>query len=86
MPTDDYPAWLHKGEAVLTRNEAEAWRAIQNEPGGSSGIDLDALAGVIVSAMGSVTLQMDRRTVGQVIAPVVSEEIAREARMRRSDL
>lgn len=86
VPTDNYPAWLHKGEAVLTRNEAEVWRAIQNEPRQSAGIDLDALAGVIVSAMSNVTLQMDRRTVGQVIAPVVSEEIAREARMRRYDL
>lgn len=86
VPTNDYPAWLHKGEAVLTSNEAEAWRAIQSEPRGNASLDLDGLARVIVSAMSSVKLQMDRRTVGQVVAPVVSEEIAREARMRRNDL
>lgn len=86
VPTDDYPAWLHKGEAVLTRNEAEGWRAIQNMPQSNPGVDTQALADVILSAMGGVTLQMDKQTVGQIITPVVSEEIAREARARRYDL
>lgn len=27
VPTDNYPATLHRGEAVLTRSEAEEWRA-----------------------------------------------------------
>lgn len=37
VPSDDFPALLHKGEAVLTAEDAAVWRAI----GGSSRFSLD---------------------------------------------
>jgi hypothetical protein len=33
VPRDNYPALLHKGEAVLTRNEADVWRTGGNANG-----------------------------------------------------
>lgn len=79
VPTDYYPAWLHKGEAVLTRNEAEGWRATKTAGETQPVIDVSALAGAIVSAMNGVSIQMDKRAVGRVLAQEVSEEIARKA-------
>lgn len=37
VPYDNYLAYLHKGEAVLTAKEAAAWRAGETNNGGSGG-------------------------------------------------
>lgn len=34
VPSDDFPALLHEGEAVLTAKEAAIWRALKNSKGG----------------------------------------------------
>lgn len=73
VPYDGYRAELHRGEAVLTRQQAEEYR--ENR---SSGTDNTAVVNEIrslKSAILGMTLSMDKQIVGQII----SEEIAREA-------
>lgn len=73
VPEDGYIAELHRGEAVLTRQQAEEYR--ENR---SSGTDNTAVVNEIrslKSAILGMTLSMDKQIVGQII----SEEIAREA-------
>lgn len=81
VPKNDFPALLHEGEAVLTKAEATAWR--RGETRGGS-VELAGLHDDIVSAvregMAGMTVSMDTRTVGQMVAPTVSKEIAREIR------
>ena len=67
VPRDDFPALLHEGEAVLTAQENKIWQRFKN--GSSSGMDYDALGGVMrdnIRAGGNVYL--DGRTVGKVIS------------------
>lgn len=51
IPSDDYPALLHRGEAVLTAAEAKVWREGGNTRAGSANggtsIDYDRLADAI---------------------------------------
>lgn len=73
VPYDGYRAELHRGEAVLTRQQAEEYR--ENH---SSGTDNTAVVNEIRSLRSAIlgmTLSMDKQIVGQII----SEEIAREA-------
>lgn len=73
VPYDGYRAELHRGEAVLTRQQAEEYR--ENR---SIGTDNTAVVNEIrslKSAILGMTLSMDKQVVGQII----SEEIAREA-------
>lgn len=76
VPYDDYLTNLHKGEAVLPRVEAEAYRAGSSN---TQGIDYNRLAVTLASALAGATVQMDGQTVGVLIAPVVSGEIERKA-------
>lgn len=76
VPYDDYLTNLHKGEAVLPRVEAEAYRAGSSN---TQGIDYNRLGTVIASAMAGATVQMDGQTVGVLIAPIVSSEIEHKA-------
>lgn len=78
VPEDDYPALLHRGEAVLTAAEAKVWREGGNArigqlsgTGGAS-IDYDRLA----RAMSGLTVVMDKRTVGYILAPEISHNQA----------
>lgn len=81
VPYNDYLTYLHKGEAVLSRTEAERYRAGQvSQP---AGIDYDMLAGAIAAAMNGSTVQMDGQAVGQLVAPTVSRAIQQEARAGR---
>lgn len=79
IPYDDYPAMLHKGEAVLTRTEAEKWRA------GSSNVAIDygRLAAAVASAVRGITVTMDGETVGRMVSPSVDEEIGKMVFQRR---
>lgn len=84
VPYDDYPTYLHRGETVLTRTEAAAYRA-----GGIGQIDEGALASAIgqevARIMSGLSVVMDGETVGRITAPSVSRAIADGAyRMRYS--
>lgn len=81
VPYNDYLTYLHKGEAVLSRSEAERYRAGQT--GQSAGIDYDRLASAMASVMDGAVVQMDGKTVGQLVAPAVSQAIQQQARAGR---
>lgn len=81
VPYNDYLTYLHKGEAVLSRSEADRYRAGQAvQP---AGIDYDLLASAVASAVNGSTVQMDGQAVGQLVAPTVSRAIQQEARAGR---
>ena len=79
VPYNNYPAYLHEGEAVLTRLEAEQWRKGES----TAAMDLSGLADILVSALSGVTVQMDGHAVGTLVAPSVNKAIARQAKARR---
>lgn len=79
VPYNDFPARLHEGEAVLTSLEAAQWRNGQN----TSSPDLSGLQDVLAAALSGVTVQLDGQTVGQLITPAVSREIAQQTKSRR---
>ena len=69
VPKDNFPAFLHEGEAVLTAEENRIWQRFKH--GSNTGMDYDALGGVMrdnIKAGGDVYL--DGRTVGQVISDI----------------
>jgi hypothetical protein len=84
VPFDEFPARLHEGEAVLTKLEATAWRR-----GESGGVQLDydrlgrSVAAAMIPAMAGMSVQMDKQTVGRMVAPTVNREIAKDAQKRR---
>lgn len=70
IPYDNFPALLHEGEAVLTKEENAAWQAYKTGYH-SSGVDYDVLGGLMrsnVKAGGDVYLE--GRVVGQVISGI----------------
>lgn len=84
IPYDNYPALLHRGEAVLNRAQASAWRESMNRQSartgalsGASGgaqIDYDKLA----QAMSGLTVVMDGKAVGKLVEPTISDVQARK--------
>lgn len=80
VPHDEYIARLHEGEAVLTKNEAAAWRAggVVAQP-----IDYKALGEAVASALDGVFVDMDGEHVGRIVAPTVSREIVSKAQQHR---
>ena len=75
VPYNNFPARLHEGEAVLTALEASQWRA--GHPNGGNA-DAHAIAQAVAAALSGAAVQMDGHAVGQLVAPTVSQEIARE--------
>lgn len=81
VPEDNYPALLHRGEAVLTAAEAKVWRAGGNTRAGQlsgamlggSTIDYEKLA----RAMSGMTVVMDKEIVGTIVESSVSNRQAR---------
>ena len=69
VPFDGYLAMLHEGESILNAEEAKVWRGMQY---GRSGIDYDALGGVMRDNMGG-NVYLDGRTVGRVISAAQGE-------------
>ena len=70
IPYDNFPALLHEGEGVLTKEENAAWQAYKNGYH-SNGVDYDVLGGLMrnnVKAGGDVYLE--GRVVGQVISGI----------------
>lgn len=74
VPFNNFPARLHEGEAVLTALEAAQWRSAHTTPA----VDASAIAHAVASAISGIAVQMDSRTVGQLVTPTVSREIARQ--------
>lgn len=81
VPYNDYPSRLHVGEAVLTRQQAEQWRA-----GQGNSFDMEAFAEMLTAnlsaSLASVSVAMDGRTVGRLVSGTVSREIGRNAGRR----
>ena len=70
IPYDNFPALLHEGEAVLTKEENAAWQAYKTGYH-SNGVDYDVLGGLMrsnVKAGGDVYLE--GRVVGRVISGI----------------
>ena len=70
IPYDNFPALLHEGEAVLTKEENAAWQAYKTGYH-SNGVDYDILGGLMrsnVKAGGDVYLE--GRVVGQVVSGI----------------
>ena len=78
VPYNEFPAYLHEGEAVLTKAEATAWRQ-----GEGQGIDMAGLREAVVSAvrdgMTGLAIQMDGQAVGDIVTTQVSRNIAQAA-------
>lgn len=78
VPYDNFPALLHRDEAVLTRTQAADWRA-----GRSGNIDVSAIASAVynavVAGMSGVSVNMDSQRVGDMVTGRVSQNIAMAA-------
>lgn len=78
VPYDNFPALLHRDEAVLTRTQAAYWRA-----GRSGNVDVSAIASAVYSAvvagMSGVSVNMDSQRVGDMVTGRVSKNIAMAA-------
>lgn len=80
VPYNGFPALLHQGEAVLTSLEARHWR--EEQPSSTqAAIQAESLAQAIAAALSGTAVQMDGQTVGHLVTPTVSREIARQAHM-----
>lgn len=79
VPYNDFPARLHEGEAVLTALEAAQWRSGQHT---APTIDAADLAQAVASALSGTSVLMDGQTVGQLVTPTVSREIARQTNLK----
>lgn len=77
VPYDDFPAYLHRGEAVLTAAEASDWRRGRTA---SSPFDYNAFADVMMDAMSRMSISMNPDYIGAKTAGAVSRQIARELR------
>ena len=76
VPYNDYLSYLHKGEAVLTADQAEDWRAGRSGGDADASAIADAVASAVASALNGALVQMDGQTVGHLVAPTVSSDIA----------
>lgn len=81
VPYNEFPAMLHAGEAVLTRQEAEGWRSGQ---GGT--VDAEAIASAVAravtNALDGAAVTMSGQAVGNLVTDTVSRNIARAARRK----
>lgn len=68
VPYDNYLAALHRGEAVVPKNEAERERSAAIDPAAIA----SAVADAVVSALSGMAVQMDGQQVGELVAPSVS--------------
>lgn len=76
VPYNEFPAYLHEGEAVLTKSEATEWR----RGDGQQSFDVEALAMRFASSvrdmLNGAGVTMDGVTVGHIVAPTVSGDIS----------
>ena len=80
VPYNGFPAFLHEGEAVLTKLEASDWRQSGSHP---QSIDLAALGQTVAAAvregMRGVGLYVDRERLGEALTEPISRQIADRA-------
>lgn len=81
VPYDGYNAILHRGETVLTRQQAEEYRGAGGAV--SAAIDASALADAVRGALNGAVVQMDGHAVGTLLTETVSRSIAQTARRER---
>ncbi len=87
VPSDDFPALLHRGEAVLTSAEASAWRSGQGRGGGLSDSDCRSIAKYMAAELRNlqIPVYLDGRAVGKSVEPYVSTaQASRVESMQRS--
>lgn len=92
VPSDFFPAFLDEGEAVLTKQENELYRElgglqgmyslsnlqdIQPVPDNIQEIDYDRMGKEMTRALNGMSVMLDKKPVGKIIAPVVNEELGR---------
>lgn len=72
VPYDNYAAMLHKGERVLTKNEAAAYRK-----GGSgfASIDYARMGKEFAAAVAGMSMSMDGETVARMMAPNMDRQL-----------
>jgi hypothetical protein len=81
VPYNDFHAYLHEGEAVLTKTQAAEWRSGGNQ--GGAAIDYTAIGQAVASALSGVQVNMDGQSVGALVAPAVSKAIEKDTKARR---
>lgn len=79
VPYDNYLAALHRGEAVVPKNEAERERSAVLDPAAIA----SAVADAVVSALSGTAVQMDGQQVGELVAPAVSAAIGASANRQK---
>ena len=81
VPFNNYPALLHRGEAVLNQSQGREWRQ------GGSGFNMrelyEAVASAVASAVSSISIDMDGKAVGNAVTEQVSRNIYRSQMGRR---
>ena len=78
VPYNGYPALLHEGERVLTRQESADQRS-----GRSSAADSEVITAAVISGLSGMGIDMDGERVGTLVANRVSRQIARDSRTAR---
>lgn len=76
VPYDNYLTYLHKGETVLSRPNAEDYRS---GTGQAPALDYDRMAAAIAASLSGAAVQMDGKQVGVLVAPIVGQQIERGA-------
>lgn len=79
VPYDNYLAALHRGEAVVPKNEADRERSAVLDPAAIA----SAVADAVVSALSGMAVQMDGQQVGELVAPAVSAAIGASANRQK---
>lgn len=76
VPSDNFPAFLDRGETVLNRVEAENWRTTMRgrQTSSNTGISREELLDVLRS----FSVSLDGRSVGTLVTPYVSKKQAAE--------
>ena len=82
VPYDDFVARLHEGEAVLTKDEATAWRSGDNVQV-ASGASAGEIASAVASALDGAFVDMNAEHVGRLVLPSVSRGMARDIKSKR---
>ena len=83
VPYDGFRAVLHRGETILNQNQGREWR----QSGGASGINPQALYGVVAQAVAAavenIQINMDGKAVGNAVTQQVSRNIYQQQFSRR---
>lgn len=91
VPSDYFPAYLDEGEAVLTKQENAMYRqlgglqgmfALQNQQSFApaqpqSEIDYERIGQETAKAMKGMGVYLDKKPVGKIMAPTISEEMGK---------